>query len=94
MSEERAKITIAPVPLLASLLVIAFLGVIFWGGFEWLLVKWEKEEYNHGYLIPVVALYLLWLRAEKLNEMNLSGSWLAPLIIVFALFVRPSVCHT
>lgn len=86
LPENSSKLAIATGPVLASVLVIVFLGLIFWSGFEWLLVKWDQEEYNHGYLIPVVALYLLWLRAEQLNKIRLAGSWTGPLIIVLALF--------
>lgn len=83
--QNPASSSLALLPILVSMAVIACLGIIFWGGFEWLLTKWDQEEYNHGYLIPVVALYLLWLRAEQLSKMNLSGSWTAPLIIALAL---------
>ena len=87
LPEEQSKTPLAPIPILVTVAVIAFFAVIFWGGFEWLLTKWDQEEYNHGYLIPVVAFYLLWLRAEELHKMKLSGSWLAPFIIVLALCV-------
>ncbi len=48
--------------------------------------QWEREEYNHGYLIPVVALYLLWLRADDLRQADLKGSWSGLIFIAGGLF--------
>lgn len=72
-------------PLLIAGTVVVFLGIIFWDGFVWMFGKWELEEYNHGYLIPIVAFYLLWLRADQLNKDNFSGSWVALLFVAGAL---------
>lgn len=72
-------------PLLISVVVVIFLGIIYWDGFTWMLGMWEREEYNHGYLIPVVAFYLLWLRADDLNRAKVSASWVAPVFIVISL---------
>ncbi|MAF83644.1 MAG: VPLPA-CTERM-specific exosortase XrtD [Chromatiales bacterium] len=73
------------IPLLLAGLIIVFLGIIFWDGLIWMLGMWQQEEYNHGYLIPVVAFYLLWLRAGELEKINLSGSWTAPLVMAGAI---------
>ena len=75
----------AGVPLLIAVAVIVSLAVIFADGFAWMFHKWGQEEYNHGYLIPVVALYLFWLRTDQLESTNLSGSWVAPLFVIAAL---------
>jgi exosortase D (VPLPA-CTERM-specific) len=47
-------------------LAVAILGaaVFFWGGIEALLRAWQKPEYSHGPLIPVLSL-LLFLRQLK-----------------------------
>jgi len=75
----------AALPLLIVGVVVVFLGIVFSDGLVWMVGKWEQEEYNHGYLIPVVAFYLLWLRADQLGKMRLPGSWIAPLLVVAAL---------
>ena len=77
--------SIAVGPILIGVAIIACIGLIFADGFVFMFEKWEKEEYNHGYLIPFVAGYLLWLRAEKLNELDLSGSWLGVLLVIGSL---------
>ena len=34
---------------------------IYYSAFQWLVIKdWGREDYNYGYLIPAVALYLIW----------------------------------
>ncbi len=71
--------------MLISIAVAVFIGLIFSDGFAWMFEKWQQEEYNHGYLIPVVALYLLWLRVDRLESASLSGSWVGPLFVVAAL---------
>ncbi len=49
--------------------VMAVAGaVLFSYAIEWMLHNWETPEYNHGYLIPPVAFYLLWLRARTLAD--------------------------
>ncbi len=83
--EMRSNASFAAMPLIIAGAVVVFLGIIFSDGFAWMLGMWEQEEYNHGYLIPVVAFYLLWLRADQLEEMNLSGSWAAVFFVVAAL---------
>ncbi len=36
---------------------------------------WESPEYSHGYMIPVVALFLLWQRLNELPTATQRGSW-------------------
>lgn len=72
-------------PILVTIAIVACIGVIFSDGFAFMFEKWQKEEYNHGYLIPFVAAYLLWLRAEKIGEKSLSGSWLGVLLVAGSL---------
>jgi len=67
------------------LLVALFLGLVYWDGLAFMFEKWGQEEYNHGYLSPVVAFYLLWLRAERLGRIELSGSWFGTLVVVGSL---------
>jgi len=49
-----------------------------------LMVDWweKKEEYNHGYLIPLVAAYLLLLQAERFHNTDIRGSWSGLLVVL------------
>lgn len=42
-----------------------------------LMVDWwsNREEYSHGFLIPVISAYLVWQRSDRLRELPFTGSW-------------------
>lgn len=73
--------TVQPVPVLIALIIGVTLLFIFWDGLSFMVRYWEKEEYNHGYLIPLVALYMLLLRSDELARLKLTGSWLGWLLV-------------
>lgn len=72
-------------PLILVVLMSACLVTIFADGLLWMLNKWESEEYSHGYLIPLIALFLWWQRSGELKKNYLSGSWLGPMFVAGAL---------
>jgi exosortase D (VPLPA-CTERM-specific) len=65
-------------------IVLVTLVFLFRDGLGAMVNFWEtKEEYNHGYLIPVVALYLALLRADDLRKAKVASSRSGlPLILV------------
>lgn len=68
-------------------LLLAFLatGYIFREGL-WLMVKWwESPEYSHGYMIPLVAVLLLWQRINQLPATVERGSWWGPGLLLIGL---------
>lgn len=63
------------------LLVVAFLP-----GLNDLVGVWDtQEEYSFGYLIPFVALYLLWQRRRQLLALEFSGTWAGTALVAFSL---------
>jgi exosortase D (VPLPA-CTERM-specific) len=76
----------SPAALTLGFGILALLLVVFWDGLALMASWWEREEYNHGYLIPLVALYLLWLRADDLRNADLKGSWTGLIFIAGGLF--------
>ncbi len=78
---QKASLSLNWLAIGAGALIVGLLIVVFWDGLALMVQWWEKEEYNHGYLIPFVALYLLWLRADDLRQARLSGSWTGFLFI-------------
>ena len=45
--------------------------------------RWEvEEEYSHGYMIPMVTVYLIWQRRDLLKSIEFKPSWL-PVGLVF-----------
>jgi len=58
------------------LLILAVLLVyIFYDGLLSMLQSWEREEYSHGYLIPLVVAFLVWQQKDQLERIPFSGSW-------------------
>ena len=59
-----------PLAPLMGLLVVALacLLLIFGQGLRHMVGAWGSEEYSHGYLIPLVAAYLMWIRRAPLMD--------------------------
>jgi exosortase len=51
--------------------------------------RWaEDPRYSHGYLVPLFAGYLLWLRRDRLREEALQPHWLGLLLLIGAAALR------
>jgi exosortase D (VPLPA-CTERM-specific) len=63
-------------------------GTIFYDGIE-LMVSWwsTREEYSHGFLIPLITVYLIWQRSDKLRNITFEGSWLGVFTVLVGLFL-------
>src|SRR5579872_4601034 len=73
-----------PVVLAVGAILIAF--AVFWPALIELAHRWQaQEEYSHGFLIPVVTVWLLWQRREALIASIDRPSWLGPGLIILAL---------
>ena len=64
-----------------------------------LLRTWgEKEEYSHGYFIPVISAYLIYQQRFKLRSIPFTGSWFGLAILAFggllSVFGRLAVIST
>lgn len=77
----------------ASLWVFAALGfllVVITGldALADMVARWEtSEEYGYGYIIPVITLFLIWQRKDKLEQLRFTGSWLGFALLVFGVLV-------
>jgi len=57
-------------------LFVLGLAVAYRGGLENLVFRWlQREEYSHGFFIPLISLWLLWLRRDALLASAGSASW-------------------
>jgi exosortase D (VPLPA-CTERM-specific) len=69
-----------------SLLCCVLLVFPFYDGFVEMEWRWANiEEYSHGYMIPVVALFLFYQKLPALLSLNWRSNWLGPLLIVAAI---------
>jgi len=67
---------------------LALLGVTFFDALSEMEHIWSiKEEYGHGYIIPVITLFLIWQKKDLIEKSEYSGSWLGVFITVLGLFL-------
>jgi exosortase D (VPLPA-CTERM-specific) len=68
----------------AGLAAIAFHGALFE-----LVRRWtDQEEYSHGFLVPLVAAWLLWRRRDALLASFGPPSWAGALLILLAMLMH------
>ncbi len=71
--------------LLYSLVLSLIIG-LYWDVFADLIKIWEsREEYSHGYMIPFVSLYFIWLQKDLILAEKFSPSWLGVVLSFFAM---------
>ena len=64
-------------------------AIAFRGALVELVKRWTtQEEYSHGFLIPLVAAWLLWSRRETLLASIGQPAWSGPLLILFAMIMH------
>ncbi len=67
--------------ILAAVLVCSY-----WQELRSLLIKWRTEEdYNHGFLVPPFAAFLLWYRRELMPKTAVGSLWGLALLAVGAI---------
>jgi exosortase D (VPLPA-CTERM-specific) len=77
----------APLQLAAAGVLVLALLVVFHGTLQYLYFNWHREEYSHGFLIPLISLYLLWSRRAALSRDLRGGAWSGLLVILLGLTV-------
>ncbi len=67
----------------ASFLVVFFLLIfMFQDGLLRMVEFWGREEYSHAYLLPFIALFLVWQKKDKLEQIPFQGSWIGLLVVL------------
>ncbi len=73
-----------------SLITIAIGLAVFtyWSGLSEAVLRWgTQEEYSHGYLIPLVTLYILWEKKDLIRSAVTEPLWLGVVLIFIAILV-------
>jgi len=60
-----------------------YYDILYEMGLDW----WRDENYSHGFLIPIVSLYLVAKRWDSLKRDPISPSWWGPVLVAWGLFV-------
>jgi len=65
---------------------LGILTYLFFDGFVEMEYRWAtKEEYSHGYMIPLVALFLFYQKLPQLRALDWRASWLGPFFMLGAI---------
>jgi len=69
-----------------SCLIIFIL--LFHGAYSYLFNQWLAEDFNYCFLVPVIVLYLLWEKRDKLRLIQATPSWvgLVPLLLGICIY--------
>lgn len=84
---SRAANSIRPFqyqPLLPLLLPLAAFVWAYATTFRGLAEAWKNPQYSHGWLVPLFAVILLWIRRDLLDAGALSPSWVMGLPLLLA----------
>jgi exosortase D (VPLPA-CTERM-specific) len=78
---QTSAVRAALIALVAVLVGLAgFSGALLELGSRWI----RQEEYSHGFLIPIVAAWLLWTRRDALRASIGRPAWTGPIIMLLA----------
>ena len=76
MNQEKVVVWKETMWVWGSLAIVAALLLsIFFSGLSQMVSVWEREEYSHGFLLPFIALFLIWQKKDKLEQIPFQGSW-------------------
>ncbi len=56
---------------------------IFRDGIEYMVNVWnDKEEFSHGFFIPIISMFLIWQKSDVLRTIEFAGSWMGVATII------------
>ncbi|ULA68956.1 MAG: VPLPA-CTERM-specific exosortase XrtD [Nitrospira sp.] len=58
-----------------GLLAVAFLGYMYAGSLRFMVEQWGSDDYSHGFFVPIVSLFLIWLRWHRVVRAGIRPSW-------------------
>ncbi|WP_028319399.1 VPLPA-CTERM-specific exosortase XrtD [Desulfobulbus elongatus] len=65
------------------LLFAPLLAALYSSSFNWLVLKdWSREDYSHGWFVPLIILYLVWEKRPILRVTPANPSWMGLLVLI------------
>lgn len=88
MNADISVYRLPPTLWLAGLVLAAAIGAIFFDSLKYMVEQWlGMEEYSHGFLLPVIAIFLIWQKKDQLEQIEFNGSWLGFALAAFGFAV-------
>jgi len=69
-------------------LATGLLVLSFWNSLIQVVGSWDSPQYSHGYLIPLFAAVLLWLRREPFGEVTVQERWWGAGLLALGIAMR------
>ncbi len=66
---------------MSAVAIVVGLSLVYHNGLSHMVQAWEREEYSHGYLIPVICAALVWQRIPGLRNIERTGCWIGFVIV-------------
>ena len=67
---------------------VVCLAILYYSVFQTLIYDWSNDpDFSHGFLIPLISLYLIWQRADELEKLSTSPRNFGILVILGGLFL-------
>ena len=76
---------------LTKLLTLSILTIIAYiPTFIWMVDRWSAKDtyYSHGFLVPLISLFIVWLKKDKLSKLKISPSNLGWLYFIVGIFIH------
>ena len=71
---------------IVAALCAALLGVIYYDALALMVGVWvDDENYGHGFFVPFISLFLIWMKRDKIRTLESRGSWWGLSLIVAGL---------
>ncbi len=67
--------------------VATILGYLYADSLRFLVDAWLEDNNSHGPFIPLIFLYMIWMRRHGLQSVNISGTWWGVPIVGVGLFM-------
>ena len=64
-----------------------FLGYVFSDGLSYMVDEWSRDEYSHGYIIPLISFWVAWENRESIKASLGHGSWVGVLFVLAGLLL-------
>ncbi|MFH1777556.1 MAG: exosortase/archaeosortase family protein [Candidatus Omnitrophota bacterium] len=75
---------------LKILIITVLLAGVYFHTFTWMVDRWNAEGsyYSHGFLIPLVSIYLIWLKRNRLAGTEIAAFKPGIVFVVFGLLLH------
>lgn len=75
---------------LCFLIIIGLVVASFYDVFVWMYGRYIADDsyYSHGFLIPFICTYLIWLKKDELQRVSQNSSLIGLFLIIFAILIH------